>query len=389
MRTAGDLFLSGGVHIYNMRREVKTYMRLLPLSAAALVAAMALMSAGHADGGDRPMTKVERELNPQLYKGPKEKATDTLWHPDILPGYEARQINLGESFDGPVRCTVVRRLARRPARKAILYVHGFNDYFFQSEMGERFNAEGYNFYAVDLRRYGRSLQPWQYPFNVRKIDEYFTDIDSALRVVRADGNRDITLSGHSTGGLTVLAFAAERGARVGVNRVVTDSPFLEWNFSKLYRKVLIPAVSVWGAMSPETKIDQGSCDAYAESLLRQFHGEWEYDTDWKMIYSPPVKAGWIRAISRGQSRLMKHGRNITVPVLVMHSSRGDHTCAWDSACMNSDIVLDPAELQKRGKKMGRNPVVATIDSGIHDLILSAPRVRAAAYDTILNFIQSH
>ena len=32
---------------------------------------------------------------------------------------------------------------------------GFNDYFFQAEMGRQFADSGYNFYAVDLRRYGR------------------------------------------------------------------------------------------------------------------------------------------------------------------------------------------------------------------------------------------
>lgn len=331
---------------------------------------------------------IYRELHPELYKGAKELPADTLWHADILPGYEARHVNLGEAFDGPACCTIVRRKAPGHSGKAVLYVHGFNDYFFQSEMGERFNREGMNFYAVDLRRYGRSLMPWQYPFNVRKMDEYFADIDSALNQIRRDGNTDITLSGHSTGGLTVLLYAAERGARCGVQCVVTDSPFLEWNFNTFYRKVLIPAVTLWGAMSPNTKIDQGRCDAYAESLLRQYHGEWEYDTDWKMIYSPPVTAGWIRAISRAQSRLMRHAKNITVPVLVMHSSQGLNSCCWEPEVMHADIVLNPRELQKRGLKMGRKPVVATIDSGIHDLILSEPKVRQAAYDTIFRFIRT-
>lgn len=364
---------------------------ILRFVAAAVFFACGVFSAYSARPKDyASLSTVEKELNPQLYKGSKEVATDTLWHQDILgAGFEARQINLGKSFDGPVRCTVVRKRAPEHTGKAVLYVHGFNDYFFQKEMAEKFAANGYDFYAVDLRRYGRSLQPWQYPFDVRNVNEYFTDIDSALRVVRRDGHSDITLSGHSTGGLTVLAFAADRGARAGVNRVVTDSPFLEWNFSGLYRNLLIPAVNLWGAISPSTKIDQGDCNAYAESLLKQFHGEWEYNTDWKMVYSPPVKAGWIRAISRAQSNLMKKGRNITVPVLVMHSSRGAHACSWDSACMNSDIVLNPKDIQKRGAKMGTRPVVATIDSGIHDLILSAPTVRAAAYDTIFNFIRTH
>lgn len=180
---------------------------------------------------------------PEKYTGPKTVTTDTSWHPDILEGYEARYVNHGEAFDGPCRSTIIRKICKNSkSRKAYLYIHGFNDYFFQKEMGELFVDSGYNFYAVDLRRYGRSWQPWQYPFNVRKQNEYFEDIDSALAQIRRDGNTDITLSGHSTGGLTVAYMAAMKGARIGVNRVVTDSPFLEWNFSPIMRNVGAPII---------------------------------------------------------------------------------------------------------------------------------------------------
>lgn len=321
----------------------------------------------------------------------KERAEklDTAWHADILKGYEARYVDQGMAFDGPCRSTIVRRLNPEGSKKAFLYIHGFNDYFFQAEMGERFVDSGYNFYAVDLRRYGRSLEPWQYPFNVRDMREYFNDIDSALVQIRRDGNTDITLGGHSTGGLTVSFMAAERGDKVGVDRVVTDSPFLEWNFNAAYRNFLIPLVSFWGRIAPSQKIKQSHCDGYAYSLLKEYHGEWTYDTTWKMIYSPPVTASWIHAINNSQGKLRRKGKNIKVPILVMHSSRKVDGCSWTPAFQHGDAVLDPVMLQKRAMKMGHNPVVATIDSGLHDLILSAKPVRDAAYDTIFHFIRTH
>lgn len=330
---------------------------------------------------------VDRELKPSEYKGPAKAETDTLWQEDILgDGYQMRYVNQPKAFDGPALCTIVRRLAPGHSGRAVLYVHGFNDYFFQAEMGRRFNEQGINFYAVDLRRYGRSLRPWQYPFNSRDMREYFADIDSALSQIRRDGNTDITLSGHSTGGLTTALYVAERGARCGVQRLVTDSPFLEWNFSALYRHLLIPAVGLWGNLSPNTKIDQGHCDAYSHALLKQFHGQWEYNTAWKMVFSPPVTASWIKSVSQAQKRLMKHASWITVPVLVMHSSRGYHACSWDPECMHADIVLDPEMIARRGGKLGRNPEVVSIDGGMHDLILSEPEAREDAYSTIFSFI---
>lgn len=173
----------------------------------------------------------------EKWSGPKIMTISLGWHPDILPGYEARFVNQGIAFDGPCRSTIIRRMSKQPSRRAYLYIHGFNDYFFQSEMGVRLADSGYNFYAVDLRRYGRSKLPWQYPFDIRNQKEYFNDIDSALAQIRRDGNTDITLSGHSTGGLTVLLFAAERGKDIGVDRVVTNSPFLDWNYSPFMRKI--------------------------------------------------------------------------------------------------------------------------------------------------------
>lgn len=323
------------------------------------------------------------------YKGPKYATTDVSWHEDILPGFEARYVNQGEAFDGPCRCTIVRRHSKRPSHRAYLYIHGFNDYFFQSEMGRQVCDSSINFYAVDLRRYGRSRQPWQWPFNVRDMKEYFADIDSALNQMRRDGNTDITLSGHSTGGLTVLLYAAVRGARCGVNRVVTDSPFLQWNFNSFYRHVLLPAVTLAGAVAKDVKINQSHCDGYAYSLLKEYHGEWEYDTEWKMIYSPPVTMSWVRAISRAQSYLMHHTRDISVPVLVMHSSRRVEGCSWTEEFQHGDAVLDPEQLQQRGVRMGHNPQVSTIDEGIHDLILSEPTPRREAYATIFEFIRTH
>lgn len=326
------------------------------------------------------------------YKGEKFFETDTTWHADILEGYESRFVDQGEAFDGPCRSTIIRKLDPKGSKRAFLYVHGFNDYFFQKEMGERYVDSCFNFYAVDLRRYGRSRLPWQYPFNIRDQKEYFADIDSALAQIRRDGNTDITLGGHSTGGLTVILYAAEKGEEIGVDRVVTNSPFLAWNFSPFMRKVAIPVVSGLGGLFKNSKIDQSRCDGYAYSLLKQYHGFWTYNTNWKMIYSPPVTMSWVRAISGAQGTVKKKRKNIRVPLLVMHSSRKIDGCNWTPEFMTGDCVLDPFAIQEIGVTLGSVPdrtVVCAIDSGLHDLILSEPTPREAAYDSIFKFIRKH
>ena len=326
---------------------------------------------------------------PEKYTGPVVPTTDFSWHPDILDGYEARYVDQATQFDGPCRSTIIRKMSSKPSRKAYLYIHGFNDYFFQKEMGERFVDSGFNFYAVDLRRYGRSWEPWQYPFNARKQSEFFNDIDSALAQIRRDGNTDITLSGHSTGGLTVAYYAAMKGARVGVNRVVTNSPFLEWNFSPIMRNVGAHAIELLSKFSKNSKIKQGNCNGYAYSLLKEYDGEWEYNTDWKMTYSPDVSYSWVGAINHAQSELMKKAGNITVPILIMHSSRKISGCNFTPDFMTGDAVLDPEMIEKQGRKLGKFAEVCEIENGIHDLILSPLPVRTAAYDSIFSFIRRH
>ena len=56
--------------------------------------------------------------------------------------------------------TLVRRQPK-PGARAMLYVHGHNDYFFQRHVADFYAGLGIGFYALDLRKCGRSLLPHQ------------------------------------------------------------------------------------------------------------------------------------------------------------------------------------------------------------------------------------
>ena len=60
-------------------------------------------------------------------------ALSAQWQPDVLgDGYEMRYVEQPDDYSGKVRCTIVRKLSKCGLKRAVLYVHGFNDYFFQS-----------------------------------------------------------------------------------------------------------------------------------------------------------------------------------------------------------------------------------------------------------------
>jgi len=62
-----------------------------------------------------------------------------LYAPDPLGAdFEQRILPQSPDYEGPVRAVLVRHRAQPATTRAVLYVHGFNDYFFQREMAEQY-----------------------------------------------------------------------------------------------------------------------------------------------------------------------------------------------------------------------------------------------------------
>lgn len=240
------------------------------------------------------------------------------WQTDILgDGFEMTYINHPADYSGDIKCTIIRKQATRPTHKAILYLHGFSDYFFQKEMAQMFIDNDYNFYAIDLRKYGRSLTTGQKMFQVRDLHEYFPDINSAVDVISHDGNKEIALLGHSTGGLTASLYMSEKPSPL-IKVLMLNSPFLDWNLPYAIKKCVIPIISMLGRVFPSVKVYQKPDTGYAETLSCRHSGEWDYREDWKPDKLPDPDMGWINAIQTGQRQLRR--QSVKVPVLLMHSA---------------------------------------------------------------------
>ena len=115
---------------------------------------------------------------------------------DVLGnGFEQQKISMPNDYEGKVVITLVRK--QQQHKKAVLYIHGFCDYFFQEELAKEYLANGFDFYAIDLRKYGRSLLDHQIPNNCKNIKEYFADIDTALAIIQQEGHDSIQINAHS------------------------------------------------------------------------------------------------------------------------------------------------------------------------------------------------
>lgn len=176
----------------------------------------------------------------------------TDWSPDIL-GKEFKKMTIshGDDYSGNVISTVIRLQTKLFSDKGVLYIHGFSDYFFQDELASEFVSNGYNFYAVDLRKYGRSILPGQKQFEVRDLKEYFPDIDSAIGIMGKDGIKEYTLLGHSTGGL-IAALYMHFNRNSPFSSLILNSPFLAWNLPPL-QSFFLPLISLIGSIFPDIR----------------------------------------------------------------------------------------------------------------------------------------
>ena len=282
------------------------------------------------------------------------------WSADrLLPGFEAKQLAFPDDYDGPVAATLVRLPQSNASRGAVLYVHGFIDYFFQRHVALRFAQEGYAFYAIDLRKHGRSLGPHQHPCFCKDLSEYFADLTRAL----AEIGEPVLLAGHSTGGLVCSLYAHEGERRGQVRALWLNSPFFDFNVCGVRRAKLALGIAL-GRFFPFLS-DRAVNPAYVRSLHRDYGGEWDFDLALKPVNGFPAYFGWLAAIRDGHARVHA-GLRLACPVLAMHSDE-------------ADIILDWRQIARWSRTLGPQVSVLQFPGGLHDLVLSRAEIREEVF----------
>ncbi|MET3963892.1 alpha-beta hydrolase superfamily lysophospholipase [Marmoricola sp. OAE513] len=309
-------------------------------------------------------------------------STDILGAP-----YLARTLALRPDAEGEVTATLVHRPADGPPTgKAVLHVHGFADYFFQTPAADFWCNRGYDFYALDLRKYGRSLLPHQTPNYVDDLSTYHEELDQAYEAISAN-YQHIVLSAHSTGGLTVPLWAAAR--RLDIAGMVLNAPWLDMQGDAVTRNVAMPVIRRLGSRRPQLEIPRKVSGFYARSIHAAHEGDWDFNLEWKPLQSWPVYAGWIRAIREGQIAISR-GIEVPAPVLVLSSSRSGHPSSIHHPDVHStDIVLDVEQIRRRAPLLGRHVTLAQIDGAVHDVTLSRPEVRKVVFDEVAVFLSAY
>ena len=273
------------------------------------------------------------------------------------------------------------------SQKAILYIHGYVDYFFQSHLADQAVTAGYHFYALDLHYCGRSLREGQIPHFCKDVSEYYPEISAALDVIHEhDGIETVIGNFHSTGGPIGLLYTHDHLDHKTFDGLILNSPFLDFNDSWINEEVMIKVVASLGSIFPEQALPGGLSSVYGESVHKDYRGEWDYRLDWKPIAGFPARAGWIRAIQNAHQRIHQ-GLQLACPILCMFSSASSQPKEFDELTQKTDTVLDVVDIARYSMTLGKDITLKPVHGGMHDLVLSDEPVRSDVMKEMFSWLK--
>lgn len=330
---------------------------------------------------------------------------ESAWRPDLLgPCYEQRALP-GDAA-APAGATLVRRReapsrqefvwpfrsARGPLTDVdVLFVHGWSDYFFQTGLADFWHDLGARFFALDLRRYGRSLREGDLPGFVSDLSEYDADIEAAIAAIAADppsrrreegpSPRRLVLVGHSTGGLTLALWTARHPGTVSA--LVLNSPWLEFQAGAAARTALSPMVRLRAEIDPygaQPNVDLGYYTR-AQRLLGVLPDHPER-TAWRPDRGFPTHPAWLAAVLAGHREIAAGRGRADCPVLVLLARGSTSPLRWEDAMLRTDSVLVVDDIAAAATRLGDEVEIRRIDGAIHDVFLSAPDARERAFSAV-------
>ncbi len=275
-------------------------------------------------------------------------------------------------------------------RGIILYVHGYNDYFFQEELAEKSDSAGFAFFAIDLHYNGRSYRAGEPRSDMRSVKEYYAELDAAVALSKKiaensiSSNLPFVIIAHSNGGLITPNYLNERNSE-DFAAFVLNSPFLDYKNSWFVRNVAFPVLSDVALLMPDAPAPKQESPKYNTSLLKTERGEWEFNTELKSAEWPQQYFGFLRATTRGIKRI-HNGMQIKSPILMMRSGCTVNNVKWEEDYMRCDCLLDVDLLEKWAPKLGPDVTTVTVEDGMHDVFLSRKDVRDFAYRTMFEFL---
>lgn len=280
---------------------------------------------------------------------------------------------------------VVTYKQREGNRKMILWLPGRNDYCFHPHVLPRLLMAGYDVYSVCHRRngvaqMGASQRAKQLTSHIDDFRRYLYEWDEAMAFALAQQPYEgVVLYGHSTGGLEASLLLREARERACIQKVVLNSPFLDWGEGGLAETILDKMETSFSLIQA-LKGGADRADLFAMSVpdgpSRYGTGLWaQYQRDQRYVNHVDnlVTAGWSRAVTRMQKE-MRECSPSELPTLLLHTP--------------SDRVLDGEEIGALAKAFSSRAEAVEVRDCRHDMLLNFwPEKNEEVLEVIIGFLE--
>jgi len=274
---------------------------------------------------------------------------------------------------------------KKDNKKALLWVHGFNDYYFHFKIGDTLvNEYDTDIYAITLRRYGSTIKKNDnLLFYTNNLEEYFEDINICINEILNNNYEKIIMYGHSTGGLTSTIYCDRGLYKNKIDGLILNSPFYDLNDSSIMEWISKNIIYYLGVINPQfqlSALDNTQWNATNEETLERFY----FNPKYKLRGNSPIYAGWIKTIHYYQNQIHNSKINISIPIIVLYS---DKTLKYPKQD-KGDNILDVNEINKYSDLIGKNVKEYIIKDATHDVFCSEYKSRNKAISIMLNFLKN-
>ncbi|CAF1101293.1 unnamed protein product [Adineta ricciae] len=293
--------------------------------------------------------------------------------------YETTIFTLTPDSLGPNKATLLHARTtinnQTPIYKAILYLHGYIDYYFHDHVCQRFLEHGYDFYALDMRKCGRSIISPEHDHYIH----YCTD----LREYDEEISLAIEHMIKQAGGLLATLYAA-RGARCAdIDAVILNSPYLTAVKTGYVESILL------SILMKLRRTHTIHAPWYGRSIHVSGRGEWNYDVTKKPVEKLPLHGPFLSTVRTYQEEIIRGQIKIQCPILFMCSNRSlrpDRT--WHDEYTDVDLILDVETMKDAARLLGPQITMHEIENAMHDIFLSKESVREKAFDIMFEWLRN-
>ena len=277
----------------------------------------------------------------------------------------------------------INYLVKKGNKKALIWIHGYNDYFYHYHISDLLIKKKYDIYTLDLQNYCQTNINKDYLYHIKDLKNYYKDIDSTFNNLKKDYDK-IYLYGHSTGSLISSLYCYDGFYREKITGLILNSPFFDFNECFIKNIILKNLIYYIGVYYPtfqiikenENKINNNSID-----ILKRFYFEPEY----KLCHNGPVTAGWVKTIIDYQKFIKDKNLDIKIPILCLYSSKN----VINNSIEKGDDILNINDISKYVDNLGKNVTEVIIVNAVHDIFTSDKKPLDFAIKILLEWLDKN